>query len=386
MKKLQLLLAAASLFLLSSTGLGSSAQAAEKKDQVFKPASGGYTLTVPPGSQEIYHTTTGIRFTVGKTFLVSADLYTLPNFVSVPMRQYSSEQQKEFTSFIGKVQDMQDSTIVEDGVKGSTGQSAAADRLRAVLRRVNNPELMRAREDEKSGYDRDTFTYEAIPKDSLKTRRPFTVGKVYQPQKNIALVVNVSAPQDQEAAAREALKALTKDLSLAKVRYTDINLLTVPSMGFEMEIPSGWRMYTLRADNILFGRSLSSVHTDDLMIRRFSDPSFAELGTATPANLKQAESNFLDKVTRYTPNVTILRHEPITVGTLNGSLAESTDNEDLKKVFIINTYLMNRQGSGFQIRYETDDTINYDLKLNAFKQSIESFTLLPDAQNRAPQQ
>ena len=61
MKKLQLLLAAASLFLLSSTGLGSSAQAAEKKDQVFKPASGGYTLTVPRAAQEIYHTTTGIR-------------------------------------------------------------------------------------------------------------------------------------------------------------------------------------------------------------------------------------------------------------------------------------------------------------------------------------
>ena len=28
------------------------------------------------------------------------------------------------------------------------------------------------------------------------------------------------------------------------------------------------------------------------------------------------------------------------------------------------------------IRYQTDDTINYDLKLKAFKQSVESFSLL----------
>ena len=174
-----------------------------------------------------------------------------------------------------------------------------------------------------------------------------------------------------------ALESICASLPLSKVKYTDINLLTVPGMGYEMEIPSGWRMYTVRADNVLFGRTLSSVHTDSLMIREFSDHTFAELGNSTPQRLKEVENTFIQKVTRYTPNVTILHHEPITVGTLNGSLAESTDNDgDLKKLFIVNTYLMNAQGNGYQIRYQTDDTINYDLKLRAFRQSIESFTLL----------
>ena len=27
--------------------------------------------------------------------------------------------------------------------------------------------------------------------------------------------------------------------------------LIVPNLGFQMEIPSGWRIYTLRADNVL---------------------------------------------------------------------------------------------------------------------------------------
>ena len=98
-----------------------------------------------------------------------------------------------------------------------------------------------------------------------------------------------------------------------------------------MEIPSGWRIYTLRADNVLFGRSLSSVHTDSMMIRRLSDDSFKELGSATKATINEAEKNFIEKITSYTPNITILHHEPIIVGDLRGSLSQSTDNEDLKK-------------------------------------------------------
>lgn len=217
-----------------------------------------------------------------------------------------------------------------------------------------------------------------MPEDKLRTHRPFLIGRAYQPERNVLLVVNVSAPENLEAAARSALQSLCSDLALSRVKYTDVNLLTVPGMGYEMEIPSGWRMYTLRADNVLFGRSLSSVHTDGLMIREFSDDTFAELGNSTPEGLKEAENAFIQKVTRYTPNITVLHHEPISVGTLNGSMAECTDTGDLKKVFVVNTYLMNPQGNGYQIRYQTDDTINYDLKLKAFKQSVESFSLLQD--------
>ena len=35
-------------------------------------------MTIPSGSTELYHTTTGVRFKVGEDFLISADLYTLP--------------------------------------------------------------------------------------------------------------------------------------------------------------------------------------------------------------------------------------------------------------------------------------------------------------------
>lgn len=364
----------AALFTAAFTVLGLSIQhpAMAAAPQRYTPKSGGFTMTIPPGSTELYHTTTGVRFKVGEDFLISADLYTLPSFISVPMKQYSGEQKRELSKFLKKIQDDQDNTIVgmDDKATGQTTDKAAL--LRDKLHgKKNNPSAQLEKEMQAGCYD-----FRSVPKDPEKTRPPFIIGRAYQTQKNNLCVVTVRTTQANEEAGKEALKAITKDLDLKKIHYTDENILTVPNLGFQMEIPSGWRIYTLRADNVLFGRSLSSVHTDSMMIRRLSDDSFKELGSATKATINEAEKNFIEKITSYTPNITILHHEPIIVGDLRGSLSQSTDNEDLKKVFLLNAYLLNPQGEGYVIHFQTDDTINYDLKLSAFKRAVQSFTLL----------
>lgn len=364
----------AALFTAAFTVLGLSIQhpAMAAAPQRYTPKSGGFTMTIPPGSTELYHTTTGVRFKVGEDFLISADLYTLPSFISVPMKQYSGEQKRELSKFLKKIQDDQDNTIVgmDDKATGQTTDKAAL--LRDKLHgKKNNPSAQLEKEMQAGCYD-----FRSVPKDPEKTRRPFIIGRAYQTQKNNLCVVTVRTTQANEEAGKEALKAITKDLDLKKIHYTDENILTVPNLGFQMEIPSGWRIYTLRADNVVFGRSLSSVHTDSMMIRRLSDDSFKELGSATKATINEAEKNFIEKITSYTPNITILHHEPIIVGDLRGSLSQSTDNEDLKKVFLLNAYLLNPQGEGYVIHFQTDDTINYDLKLSAFKRAVQSFTLL----------
>lgn len=364
----------AALFTAAFTVLSLSIQhpAMAAAPQRYTPKSGGFTMTIPPGSTELYHTTTGVRFKVGEDFLISADLYTLPSFISVPMKQYSGEQKRELSKFLKKIQDDQDNTIVgmDDKATGQTTDKAAL--LRDKLHgKKNNPSAQLEKEMQAGCYD-----FRSVPKDPEKTRRPFIIGRAYQTQKNNLCVVTVRTTQANEEAGKEALKAITKDLDLKKIHYTDENILTVPNLGFQMEIPSVWRIYTLRADNVLFGRSLSSVHTDSMMIRRLSDDSFKELGSATKATINEAEKNFIEKITSYTPNITILHHEPIIVGDLRGSLSQSTDNEDLKKVFLLNAYLLNPQGEGYVIHFQTDDTINYDLKLSAFKRAVQSFTLL----------
>lgn len=364
----------AALFTAAFTVLGLSIQhpAMAAAPQRYTPKSGGFTMTIPPGSTELYHTTTGVRFKVGEDFLISADLYTLPSFISVPMKQYSGEQKRELSKFLKKIQDDQDNTIVgmDDKATGQTTDKAAL--LRDKLHgKKNNPSAQLEKEMQAGCYD-----FRSVPKDPEKTRRPFIIGRAYQTQKNNLCVVTVRTTQANEEAGKEALKAITKDLDLKKIHYTDENILTDPNLGFQMDIPSGWRIYTLRADNVLFGRSLSSVHTDSMMIRRLSDDSFKELGSATKATINEAEKNFIEKITSYTPDITILHHEPIIVGDLRGSLSQSTDNEDLKKVFLLNAYLLNPQGEGYVIHFQTDDTINYDLKLSAFKRAVQSFTLL----------
>lgn len=371
----------AAIFTAALTILGLHIQhpAMAAAPQRYTPKSGGFTMTIPPGSTELYHTTTGVRFKVGEDFLVSADLYTLPSFISVPMKQYSGEQKRELTKFLKKIQDDQDNTIVDMDDKTAEETTDKAALLREKLHgKKENPSVR-----SKKGLREGCYDFRSLPKDPEKTRRPFIIGRAYQTQKNDLCVVTVRTTQASEEAGKEALKAITKDLDLKKVRYTDENILTVTNLGFRMEIPSGWRIYTLRADNVLFGRSLSSVHTDSMMIRKLSDDSFKELGSATKATIDGAEKNFIEKITSYTPNITILHHEPIIVGDLRGSLSQSTDNEDLKKVFLLNAYLLNPQGEGYVIHFQTDDTINYDLKLSAFKRAVQSFALLAQEKKSA---
>lgn len=329
----------AALFTAAFTVLGLSIQhpAMAAAPQRYTPKSGDFTMTIPPGSTELYHTTTGVRFKVGEDFLISADLYTLPSFISVPMKQYSGEQKRELSKFLKKIQDDQDNTIVgmDDKATGQTTDKAAL--LRDKLHgKKNNPSAQLEKEMQAGCYD-----FRSVPKDPEKTRRPFIIGRAYQTQKNNLCVVTVRTTQANEEAGKEALKAITKDLDLKKIHYTDENILT-----------------------------------DSMMIRRLSDDSFKELGSATKATINEAEKNFIEKITSYTPNITILHHEPIIVGDLRGSLSQSTDNEDLKKVFLLNAYLLNPQGEGYVIHFQTDDTINYDLKLSAFKRAVQSFTLL----------
>lgn len=132
----------AALFTAAFTVLGLSIQhpAMAAAPQRYTPKSGGFTMTIPPGSTELYHTTTGVRFKVGEDFLISADLYTLPSFISVPMKQYSGEQKRELSKFLKKIQDDQDNTIVgmDDKATGQTTDKAAL--LRDKLHgKKNNP-------------------------------------------------------------------------------------------------------------------------------------------------------------------------------------------------------------------------------------------------------
>ena len=386
-------------------GLGFTAQV-NAEQRYYKPESGGYRLSIPAASQEIFHTTTGIRFVVGKNQLVSADIYSMPNFISVPLRQYSEDQKKDLTSFLQKTLDFSDFTFIPQAV---TAKPALVDRktgTTAVQQEKpqgslkNRLETIRAAQTAadttaktetaqvKSGKDAKPVTASLqfgadadvsfalqAPKDSTLNRK-FITGRAYQLLNDKILVVTVASPEAEKNIAQQGLQAVTSDLKIGKPHYPDTNVLTSNLLGMSLELPAGWHGYTLKADNIVFARSLSSVHEDNAMIRAFKTNEFSELANATSANLNEAEQAFVDKITKYTPNVSVVKHEPVVIDGLNGSIIQFTDSDDLKKVFVVNTYLFVPEGIGYQLRFNTDDTINYDLKMQAFTEAVKSFKRL----------
>lgn len=380
--------------------IGNYAQAAPSAAKVFKPESGGYRLTVPTAAQEIYRTTTGIRFVVGKNQLVSADIYSLPSFIAVPIKQYSQEQKKELSSFINKAQDFPDfkfepqaplpaqpSTLTGSQNGKTVKNSTLKERLQAIQaaemaknstsktpaktvnKKPTTPKITSS--DLTINYDNSaSFAMNAPQK--LAINRKYVVGKAYQIRNDKLLLVTVASPENEKGIAQAGLSAVTQDLKLSKPHYPEENLLTSNLLGISIDLPAGWHAFTLKADNIIMARTLSGVHNDNAMLRAFKTTEFATLAKADSKQLAAAEKGFIEKITKFTPNISIVKHEPIVIDGMNGSLIQSTDSDDLKKVFILNTYLFTPDGVGYQIRFSTDDTINYDLKLQAFTAAIKS--------------
>ena len=384
-------------------GLGFSGQVTAEQ-RYYKPESGGYRLSIPAASQEIFHTTTGIRFVVGKNQLVSADIYSMPNFISVPVNRYSTDQKKDLTSFLQKTLDFPDFVFIPQTVaakptvvpaqKGTTTtaqlkpEGSLKSRLEALrASQTTSPKTTtdaqaktgnEAKPETASllfGADADVSFVLQAPKDSTLNRK-YVTGRAYQLLNDKILVITVASPEAEKNIAQQGLQAITSDLKLGKPHYPDANILTSNLLGMSLELPAGWHGYTLKADNIVFARSLSSVHEDNAMIRAFKTNEFSELATATSADLENAEKAFVDKITKYTPNVSVVKHEPVVIDGLNGSIIQFTDSDDLKKVFVVNTYLFAPEGIGYQLRFNTDDTINYDLKMQAFTESVKSFKRL----------
>ena len=387
-----------SLLLATAVILGAAYSAqAFAEQRYFKPESGGYRLSIPAGAQEIYHTTTGIRFVVGKNQLVSADIYSMPNFISVPVEKYSQEQKKDLAAFIQKTLDFSDFKFLPQSVKptplikNSTGsgaqvqvnpQGSLKSRLEA-LRSVDKPTTTTApaktdkdtkptTADIQIGNNADLSFAMQAPQESTLHRK-YLAGRGYQLLNDKMLIITVASPEAEKNIAQAGLAAVTNDLKPTKPRYPEYNIITSGLLGMEIELPAGWHGYTLKADNIIFARSLSSVHEDNAMVRSFKTNEFADFAQADANSLKDAENNFVDKITKYTPNISIVKHEPVIIDGLNGSIIQFTDSDDLKKVFVVNTYLFTKDGIGYQIRFNTDDTINYDLKMQAFTGAIKSF-------------
>ena len=385
-------LTACCLGLLFSLTVPLGVQAAEQN--VFKPEGGGYRIVFPTNSTELYHTTTGVRFLLGKTQLVNADVYTLSNYLAVPRRNYSAQQTADLEKFILNVQDYPDFTMdkgpakvsntnVKTPVQPNKANQAVKNAPHTVLNKTLGP---KAEPDKRvkpkalvtSPYD-DVYNFVLQPPAKVKINRDFVIGKAYQLKNDKLLVIRISSPMSEKAMAKANLNVLTSDLKLSKPKYPEENTLTSALFGYKLNLPTGWHAYTQNADNIIWAKSLSSVHNDEALIRAFKTNEFANFAKADAQGLATEEKAFVEKITKFTPNITVVRHQAVVIDGMNASIVESTDSVDLKKVFIVNAYVFSKDGIAYQIRFNTDDTINYDLKTKSYISAIQSFKRVRNA-------
>lgn len=354
---------------------------------IYKPAMGGYKLTVPGQSQEIFHTATAIRFLTANNLLVSADIYSMPNFISVPMKNYSFQQAQDFEKFLLNMQDYPDLAFVQDKIlptgtktngtmwKDAKAQKGNKDRtpLETVDTKLKAAADKEAIKSPVLKLNETECDFTLKPSKKMDMTHDYITGKAYQLRNDKLLILRVSAPQGNSTAAAGLLRSLTDDLKLSKPKYPEDNYIDAKILGYRLDMPYGWHPYTLKANNIIMIKSLSSVHNDEGMLRAFKTTAFADFANAGPGNIKTAEEAFVKQITKYTPNITVTKHEAFLADGNNGCIIQTTDSDNLKKMFVVNGYVFSRDGHGYQMRFSTDDTINYDLKVQSFVKAIKSF-------------
>ena len=367
----------------------SFAAGSNQKGSTFKPASGGYTLNIPAQSKEIFRTTTGIRFISGKDLLVSADIYSMPNFISVPMKNYSQQQAQDLEKFILNMQDYPNLVFVKDKIlpqnQPTVKKQAGSSALQQWRNKHSNTPLETVDKALKDKADNDSIKSPVLkinetecdftlkPSKTMDMTHDFITGKAYQLRNDKLLILRVSSPKSEGQIATGLLRALTSSIKLSKPKYPEDNKINATISGYKLDMPFGWHAFTLKAYNIIMMKSLSSVHNDEGMMRSFKTTAYANFANANASNIHAAEDAFVKQITKYTPNVTVTRHEAFVADGTNGCIIQTTDSDDLKKVFVVNGYLFSKDGYGYQFRFSTDDTINYDIKVHSFIKAIKSF-------------
>ncbi|MCH3915085.1 MAG: hypothetical protein LKE29_07410 [Acidaminococcaceae bacterium] len=367
----------------------SFAAGSNQKGSTFKPASGGYTLNIPAQSKEIFRTTTGIRFISGKDLLVSADIYSMPNFISVPMKNYSQQQAQDLEKFILNMQDYPNLVFVKDKIlpqnQPTVKKQAGSSALQQWRNKHSNTPLETVDKALKDKADNDSIKSPVLkinetecdftlkPSKTMDMTHDFIIGKAYQLRNDKLLILRVSSPKSEGQIATGLLRALTSSIKLSKLKYPEDNKINATISGYKLDMPFGWHAFTLKAYNIIMMKSLSSVHNDEGMMRSFKTTAYANFANANASNIHAAEDAFVKQITKYTPNVTVTRHEAFVADGTNGCIIQTTDSDDLKKVFVVNGYLFSKDGYGYQFRFSTDDTINYDIKVHSFIKAIKSF-------------
>lgn len=204
--------------------------------------------------------------------------------------------------------------------------------------------------------------------------RNFVVGGLKRLGRDKALVINIAGPENEVPAMVNLLKETKENVQIGELGPLDISRLHVIKGGFSLDIPRGWHAQTLKGESLIMLRSLSRVVSDEAVVRAFKTTEFPAMVIANKDTLPTTEQMFIKAITQYTPHLNALRHEPVIVNGLNGTIMEMSNSVELKRVFNLTSYLFSKRNDlCYHLQFNTDDTINYPKKLEMFKAIVKTF-------------
>ncbi|MEG1726305.1 MAG: hypothetical protein RR089_01835 [Acidaminococcaceae bacterium] len=306
----------------------------------YKSPAGGYELTLPTERINVFSTPTELRF-YHKNFLVSLDVLNLPASLKADNpSKLSGEELLTLEQLLLTTQDY-------PGYKVTKSQLNTVD-------------------------DEGSYRLTLQNNNKLITNRDFVLAENIFSATGKLLTLRINCNLKDAAGAEQLLQTLSSNLKVSAPKEVKNNTLINNYCGYTIDLPLAWHTQTLNADNICFSVPLNDKTNTNGIIRTFATTDYATFSRAKNQELNKEETKFVERMSKFAENTTITKHKPVIISGLNGVLIEKTIKKDATTCKVIDCYLFTKS-KGYQIKFTTNDSVNYPVQLKNFTTAINSF-------------
>lgn len=332
-------------FILSTTLMVALAYNNYTYAKEYKSPYGNYSMNIPENATVITEGPTSYRFAQGNVKIEC-------NIISLPQEMQANKDSINNTERITKLDNLLLSSIADINYQ----------KTNSSWQKYKNKELL---------YQ----TFENKAADNLNNEK-LLADTIFLNNKKI-FVISAFAPNTENERASQLLATILNSIKINDSKEYKTNYFKNFSEGYSIDLPINWYSKANSSQNIIQLQRANTIDNKQLTgsIRTFSTSEYAQFAKAAEPDLSKMENHFIERMTKYASNQTVINHKPININGLNGILVEKTINKQDEVINLIECYLFTAN-KGYQINFSVKDKMQYDLSKNDFINSILSFKTL----------
>ncbi len=307
----------------------------------YKSTTGNYSMNIPENTIPISEGPTSYRFAQGNINIEC-------NIISLPAELQTNKENTSSNDRIIKLDNLLLSCIADTNYQN----------INSSWQKYKNKELL---------YQ----TFENKSADNLNKEK-LLADTIFINSKNVFLLA-AFAPSSENEKAAELLASILNTVKINDAKDLKNNYFTNIASGYALNLPNGWQSKTGNTYNII---QLQKADNQVMgSIRTFTTSEYAQYAKAAEPELSKLENHFMERMTKYAINQTIISHKPININGLNGILVEKTVNKQDEVINQLECYLFTTS-KGYQISFSSKDKNQYESSKKEFLDSISSFKTL----------